>query len=80
MVTGHEERLMDSTPFDDSLLARQVKILKSGVKRVVGRVGVVMEIAHARRPSDGPLQIRITVDVPGHGEVIVDPADIEVVS
>lgn len=70
---------MASTPFDDSLLGRQVKILKSGVKRVAGRVGVAVEIAHARRPPDGPIQVRVSVDVPGHGEVILDPTDIEVV-
>ena len=71
---------MTSIPFDDRLLGRQVKILRSGVKRVAGRVGVVVEIAHVRRPPDSPLQIRVSVDIPGHGEVILDPADLEVVS
>jgi hypothetical protein len=71
---------MDSVTLNDGLLGRQAKILQSGVPRVVGRVGVIVEIAHARRPPTGPLQERITVDVPGHGEVVLQPAQVEVLA
>jgi hypothetical protein len=68
---------MGSITLDDDLLGREAKILDSGVSRVVGRVGVIVEIAHARRPPTGPVQERLTVDVPGHGEVVLRPNQVE---
>jgi hypothetical protein len=69
---------MGSVTLNDALLGRQAKILQSGVPRVVGRVGVIVEIALVRRPPTSPVQERITVDVPGHGEVVLQPGQIEV--
>jgi hypothetical protein len=71
---------MGAVSLNDALLGRQAKILQSGVPRVVGRVGVIVEIAHSRRPPTGPVQERVTVDVPGHGEVVLQPAQVEVVA
>jgi hypothetical protein len=63
---------------DDCVPGRQAKILKSGVGRVVGKVGHVVEVSRVRRPPTGPLLDQVTVDVPGHGEVVLAPADVEV--
>jgi hypothetical protein len=63
---------------DDCVPGRQAKILKSGVNRVVGKVGHVVEVSRVRRPPTGPLLDQVTVDVPGHGEVVLAPADVEV--
>ena len=40
--------------------------------------GTIVEVSRIRRPPSGPLRERVTVDVPGHGEVGLSPADIEV--
>lgn len=61
----------------DDLLGRQAKVLHSGVARVVGRTGVIVEIAHSRRPPTGSIQERLTLDVPGHGEIVLTPDQIE---
>jgi hypothetical protein len=62
---------------DDCVPGVQAKILRSGVPRVVGKVGWVVEVSRVRRPPTGPLQDRVTVDVPGHGEITVGPEDLE---
>jgi hypothetical protein len=41
---------------------------------------VIVEIAHARRPASGPVQERVTLDVPGHGEIILASDQIELVT
>ena len=63
---------------NDCIPGTGVKILRSGVARVVGKSGVIVEVSRTRRPPTGPLRDQVTVDVPGHGEVAVAPADIEV--
>ena len=57
----------------------RVRILKSGVERVQGRTGTIVEVSRVKRGGDA-LQERITVEVAGHGEVVVSPRDLEVVS
>jgi hypothetical protein len=57
---------------------RRATIHRSGVARVQGKVGTIVELSRIRRPPTGPIQDRVTVDVPGHGEVVVAPADLEV--
>ena len=64
---------------NDCVPGVEVKILRSGVARVVGRTGTVVEVSRIRRPVTGPLQDKLTVDVPGHGEVTVTPADVELI-
>jgi spore maturation protein SpmA len=63
---------------NDCIPGTGVKILRSGVARVVGKSGVIVEVSRIRRPATGPLKDQVTVDVPGHGEIAVAPADIEV--
>ncbi len=63
---------------NDCVPGSQAKILRSGVVRVVGKTGVIVEVSRIRRPPTGPLKDQVTVDVPGHGEIAVAPADIEV--
>jgi hypothetical protein len=54
--------------------------MQTGVARVVGKTGTIVEVSRVQRPPGGALQDRITVDVPGHGEVVLNPADLEVLA
>ncbi len=64
---------------DECVPGQQAKILRSGVARVIGKVGSIVEVSRIRRPPTGPLKDSVTVDVPGHGEIAVSPADVEIV-
>lgn len=64
---------------NDCIPGQQAKILRSGVARVVGKTGTIVEVSRIRRPPTGPLKDAVTVDVPGHGEITVSPADLEIV-
>ena len=66
------------TDINDCVPGRLVRVLQTGVARVVGKTGTIVEVSRIRRPPSGPLRERVTVDVPGHGEVGLGPADIEV--
>jgi hypothetical protein len=63
---------------NDCIPGTGAKILRSGVARVVGKSGVIVEVSRTRRPPTGPLKDQVTVDVPGHGEIAVGPDDLEV--
>jgi hypothetical protein len=64
---------------NDCIPGQQAKILRSGVARVVGKTGTIVEVSRIRRPPTAPLKDEVTVDVPGHGEVAVSPTDLEIV-
>jgi hypothetical protein len=64
---------------DDCVPGQQAKILRAGVARVVGKTGTIVEVSRIRRPPAATLKDEVTVDVPGHGEVAVAPADLEIV-
>jgi hypothetical protein len=64
---------------NDCIPGATARVLKSGVARVVGKTGHIVEVSRVRRPPTGPLKDEVTVDVPGHGEVVVGPADVEIV-
>jgi hypothetical protein len=64
---------------DDCIPGQQAKILRSGVARVVGKTGTIVEVSRIRRPPTGPLKDTVTVDVPGHGEIALGPVDVEIV-
>jgi hypothetical protein len=63
---------------NDCVPGRRVTVVRSGVARVQGKVGTIVEVSRTRRPPTGPLRETVTVDVPGHGEVVVDPRDLEI--
>ena len=63
---------------NDCVPGTQARVLRSGVARVVGKTGLIVEVSRIRRPPTGPLKDQVTVDVPGHGEIAVGPDDIEV--
>ena len=65
---------------DECIPGRRVRVLQTGVARVVGKTGTIVEVSRVRRPPGGPLQERVTVDVPGHGEVVLTPAELEVLA
>ncbi|MEO8634816.1 MAG: hypothetical protein ABI587_06020 [Gemmatimonadales bacterium] len=65
--------------FEECEPGRQARILKAHVPRVVGKVGTIVEVAREQRDSTRPTQHRVTVDVPGHGEVVVTPAELDLI-
>ncbi|MBP6670034.1 MAG: hypothetical protein KA180_11355 [Gemmatimonadales bacterium] len=65
---------------DQCIPGAQARILSTGVPRVKGRTGMIVEVSRVRRKLADPLQDRVTVDVPGHGDVVVSPGDIEIVA
>jgi hypothetical protein len=56
-----------------------VRILKSGVPRVSGKTGTIVEVSRIQRRRSDPLVDRITVDVEGHGDIVVAPDDVDIV-
>jgi hypothetical protein len=62
---------------NDCVPGRRAKIVHSGVARVQGKSGFIVEVSRIRRPPTGPLKDSVTVDVPGHGEIVLAPADLE---
>ncbi len=65
---------------NDCIPGHRAKVLTSGVARVRGKVGVIVEVSRVRRPPSAPLEERVTIEVPGHGEVVLAPADLEIVA
>lgn len=56
-----------------------VRIVKTGVSRVSGKTGTIVEVSRIQRSKSDPLVDRITVDVEGHGDIVVSPDDVDVV-
>ena len=63
---------------DECVPGRQASIRQSGVARVAGKTGTIVEVSRIRRPPTGPLQDRVTVSIPAHGEIVVTPDELEV--
>jgi len=57
---------------------QEAKILRSGVARVIGKTGTIVEVSRIKRPPSAPLKDAVTVDVPGHGEITLAPGDLEI--
>jgi hypothetical protein len=49
---------------NDCIPGHRARVLRTGVARVVGKTGTIVD--------------RITLDVPGHGEIVLSPPDLEV--
>jgi hypothetical protein len=64
---------------NDCVPGRQAKILKCGVRRVIGKAGVIVEVSRVKRTLEAPLRDLVTVDVMGHGPVVVTPDEVEIV-
>jgi hypothetical protein len=65
-------------PIDECVPGRRARIRQTGVARVAGKTGTIVEVSRIRRPPTGPLHDRVTVDIPAHGEIVVTPDDVEV--
>jgi hypothetical protein len=65
--------------FNDCIPGSQVRVLNSGVPRARGKSGVIVEVSRSRRAPTDPLVERVTVDIPGHGDVVLAPVDLEIV-
>jgi hypothetical protein len=63
---------------NDCVPGRRATVVRSGVARVQGKIGTIVEVSRIKRPSTAPLRDSVTVDIPGHGEVVVSPSDLEV--
>jgi hypothetical protein len=63
---------------DDCIPGRRARIRQTGVARVAGKTGTIVEVSRVRRPPTAPLQDRVTLDIPAHGEVVVSPDDLDV--
>ena len=63
---------------NDCVPGTQVRVIESGVARVKGKVGVIVEVSRIKRRPADPVKDAVTVDIPGHGEVVVGPGDLEV--
>lgn len=63
---------------DQCVPGTEARILSTGVPRVKGKTGLIVEVSRIKRKPGDPLVDRITVDVPGHGDVVVSPSDLEV--
>jgi len=64
--------------FNQCVPGIRVRVLDSAVPRVRGKTGVIVEAARSRRVASDPLVERVTVDIPGHGDVVLAPVDVEV--
>jgi spore maturation protein SpmA len=53
-------------------------VRQTGVARVADKTGTIVEVSRICRPPGGALKERVTLDIPGHGEVTFSPGDIEV--
>jgi hypothetical protein len=62
---------------NDCVPGRRVTVVRSGVARVKGKAGTIVEVSRIKRPATAPLQDSVTVDIPGHGEIVVTPGDLE---
>ena len=40
---------------------------------------MIVEVSRSRRAPTDPLVERVTVDIPGHGDVVLAPVDLEIV-
>jgi hypothetical protein len=63
--------------FNDCHPGGTAVVLRSAVARVVGKTGTIVEVSRSRRPGADQIAERITVDSPGHGEIVVPPADLD---
>ena len=63
---------------DQCIPGTEARILSSGVPRVKGKTGLIVEVSRVKRTPGDRLLDRITVDVPGHGDVVLAPEDLEI--
>jgi len=65
---------------DECIPGRRATVRRSGVARVVGKTGQIIEVSRIKRSDQDPLVDRVTVDIPRHGPVVVSPTDLEIVT
>jgi hypothetical protein len=65
---------------NDCVPGLRARVQKAGVARVVGKVGTIVEVSRIKRKSAEPVLDTVILDIPGHGEVVVAPGDLEIVT
>ena len=63
---------------DECVPGRRAHVRQTGVARVADKTGTIVEVSRICRPPGSALKERVTLDIPGHGEVTFSPGDIEV--
>ena len=56
----------------------RAKVLHSGVARVNGKSGTIVEVSRIKRQASEPVRDLVTIDIAGHGEVVVAPGDLQI--
>ena len=64
---------------DECVPGRRARVRQTGVARVAGKTGTIVEVSRICRPPGSASQERVTLDIPGHGEVTFGPADIDLI-
>ena len=64
---------------NDCVPGVRARVERAGVARVVGKVGTIVEVSRIKRKRADPVVDTVIVDIPGHGEVVVSPGDLEIV-
>lgn len=63
--------------FKDCVPGGTAIVLRSAVARVVGKTGTIVEVSRSRRPGADEITERVTIDIPGHGEIVAAPGDLD---
>ena len=63
---------------NDCVPGAQAKVVRSGVVRVDGKVGTIVEVSRVMRAPATSVKDSVTVDITGHGEIVVAPDDLEI--
>lgn len=64
---------------DECVPGTIVKVLRSSVVRVDGKMGTIVEVSRVLRAPATTVRDQVTVDVAGHGEIVVSPEDLALV-
>ncbi len=64
---------------NDCVPGAAARVLRSGVVRVDGKSGTIVEVSRVRRAPATVVTDMVTVDVTGHGEIVVAPGDLEII-
>lgn len=65
---------------NDCVPGREARILRAGVPRVVGKAGVIVEVKRVKATGEQAVVDYVTVDVRGHGPVVVAPDEIDIIA
>jgi hypothetical protein len=62
---------------DHCVPGTKMKVMSSSVVRVEGKVGTIVEVSRVLRAPATQIKDEVTLDIPGHGEIVVTPGDLQ---